>query len=198
MNLSSVTKAFVLPLFVALAGCGGGGDSPALSASERDGLAFTREEEKLARDVYDVLNPRDAVFVSIEQSEQTHMDAVATLLARYDVADPASGRAAGEFTNPQLQALYHELVATGASSLQAALAVGVAIEELDIRDIESARSVVTHSDVLTTYDHLTRGSRNHLRTFYGRLVAAGGSYTPKYLAPSVFQAIVESPPERGP
>lgn len=200
MVLQSTAKALILSLVVVLEGCGASGstDQGSLSAAEQDGLAFTREEEKLARDVYDALDARDTTFVKIGQSEQTHMDAIGVLLTRYGVADPAAGKGVGEFTNPALQALYDALVARGTPSLQAALTVGVEIEELDIRDIEKARPAVAHTDVLTTYDNLTRGSRNHLRTFYGQLVAAGGSYTPKYLDPAVFQAIVDSPIERGP
>lgn len=199
MVLRSAAKAFVLSLVVVFAGCGaaGGADQGSLSTAEQDGLAFTREEEKLARDVYDALDARDATFVNIKQSEQTHMDAIGVLLTRYGLADPAAGKGVGEFTNPQLRALHDALVAQGAPSLLAALAVGVEIEELDIHDIETARLTVAHADVLATYDNLTRGSRNHLRTFYGKLVASGGSYSPKHLDESTFQAIVGSPMERG-
>jgi hypothetical protein len=125
------------------------------------------------------------------------MDTIATLLTRYALPDPAAGRAEGEFTNPTLQALHDTLVSQGTPSRLAALAVGVEIEELDIRDIEELKKGVTHDDVLTAYGSLTRGSRNHLRSFYGKLVAAGGSYTPKYLDAAAFKAIAESPQERG-
>ena len=185
--------ALLLPLFA----CASNASDP-LSEAERDGLVFTREEEKLARDVYDALDRHDPSFVNVGASEQTHMDAIKTLLDRYDVADPAAGRAVGEFSSPKLKGLHDALVAGGSPSREAALAVGVEIEELDIADIEAARRVVTHDDVLTTYDNLTRGSRNHLRTFHGKLVAAGATYTPKHLDAATFRAIVESPAERGP
>lgn len=89
----------------------------------------------------------------------------------------------------------------GSPSQAAALAVGVEIEEieeLDIRDIDELKKAVTHQDILATYENLTRGSRNHLRSFYGKLVAAGGAYTPKYLDAASFKTIVESSAERGP
>lgn len=170
----------------------------ALSTAERDGLVFTREEEKLARDVYAALAGHDAAFVNIGKSEQSHMDAVATLLARYGVADPAAGTAQGQFTNATLQALHDQLVASGTPSRVAALAVGVEIEELDIKDIEALKTTTSHADIIATYDNLTRGSRNHLRSFYGKLVAAGGSYTPKHLDLATFDAIARSEMERGP
>lgn len=173
------------------------GSSEPLSASETQSLTFTREEEKLARDVYIALESNDAAFSSIKNSEQTHMDAILTLLSRYGVPDPAAGTANGVFQNATLQKLHDELVAQGASSPLAALKVGVAIEELDIRDIEAAKASVSHGDITTTYDNLTRGSRNHLRSFYGKVKALGGSYTPQYLDASTFQAIVDSPTETG-
>jgi hypothetical protein len=210
MSPRSWTKAILFGLATSLAvacgaaddtspGQGAGLDSQgSLSAAEREGLAFTREEEKLARDVYAALEHHDPSFINIGASEQTHMDAVATLLTRYGVADPAAGMGAGEFTNPDLQALYDALVERGAPSRLDALAVGVEIEELDIHDIEALKQTATHQDILKTYDNLTRGSRNHLRTYYGKLVAAGGTYEPKHLDVAEFMAIVESPKEKGP
>lgn len=147
----------------------------ALSSREVESLTFTREEEKLARDVYGALSAKDPLFSNIGKSEQTHMDAIATLLTRYGLPDPVGTNGPGK-SNATLQArLYDALVAEGARSNLSALAVGVEIEELDIFDIELAKKDVTHADVLATYDTLTRGSRNHsFRSFYGKLVAAGG------------------------
>ena len=183
-----------------LLACGAGdsqSNTEALSTSEAQSLAFTREEEKLARDVYVALEAKDPMFSNISSSEQTHMDAVFTLLSRYGLPDPASGKAGGEFEDATLQKLHDDLVARGSPSTLAALQVGVAIEELDVRDIEAARKSVTHGDILTTYDNLTRGSRNHLRSFYGKVKALGGSYAPQYLDASSFQQIVDSPMETG-
>ena len=179
-------------------GNGGSAGSEPLSAAETQSLTFTREEEKLARDVYQALESKDGAFTNIKSSEQTHMDAILTLLSRYGVSDPAAGKAVGAFTDQTLQKLHDDLVAQGNPSSLAALQVGVAIEELDIRDIEAARKSVTHTDVLNTFDNLTRGSRNHLRSFYGRVKALGGTYTPQYLDAATFQAIVDGPMETGP
>jgi len=144
-----------------------------------------------------MLEMHDRSFANVGQSEQSHMDAVATLLTRYDVPDPASGMAAGDFANADLQSLYDALVDQGSFSRLAALSVGVEIEELDIHDIEDLSAEVTHPDILAVYDNLARGSRNHLRTFYGKLVAAGGAYTPKHLDSEVFGSIVAATMERG-
>lgn len=196
-RVRSLALALVASPLVACGAADGQGSTEALSTAEAQSLAFTREEEKLARDVYVALESRDPMFSNISSSEQTHMDAVLTLLSRYGLPDPAAESARGEFEDATLQKLHDDLVLRGAPSTLAALQVGVAIEELDIRDIEAARRSVSHGDILTTYDNLTRGSRNHLRSFYGKVKALGGSYTPQYLDASSFQQIVDSPMETG-
>jgi len=111
-------------------------DIPAsdLSADEAAALLFMREEEKLARDVYNALYTTwgQQTFLNIASSEQMHMDEIKVLLDRYALTDPALD--AGQFTNPELQALYTQLVAQGNLSLADALKVGTAIRETDMRD----------------------------------------------------------------
>jgi hypothetical protein len=173
---------------VGLAGCGGG-DSPSSSGTTRDvativtgtndgatlgaadasAIAFMREEEKLARDVYTVLGDQWAVptFTNIAASEQQHMDAVATLIDRYGLEDPAADTAIGEFEDPDLQALYDQLIAQGSTSLEDALQVGVLIEETDIADLAARAS--DNPVVQRVWDRLTAGSENHLRAFQSAL-----------------------------
>ncbi len=45
--------------------------------------------------------------------------------------------------------------------------VGAYVEETDIRDINAHKSYVSedHQDIISTYDKLLCGSRNHLRAF---------------------------------
>jgi len=52
----------------------------ALSAREAADLAWMREEEKLARDVYDALDGYGQPFANVQTSEQRHFDAVGGLL----------------------------------------------------------------------------------------------------------------------
>ncbi len=86
-----------------------------LSEQEAADLAYMREEEKLAHDVYVALYEEwgQPTFSNIAKSEQTHTDAIKTLLDRYGVVDPTVGKAVGEFTDPRLQELYTTLVAQG-------------------------------------------------------------------------------------
>jgi len=73
------------------------------------------------------------------------------------------------FSNPELQALYDQLVAQGKQSTFAAYKVGVAIEEKDIADITTQLATATDSDIVATLERLRTGSENHLRAFNRQL-----------------------------
>lgn len=170
-----------------------------LTQTEIDGLAFMREEEKLARDVYltlyDVWGVQ--IFSNIAGSEVTHMDAILTLLERYDIQDPASTER-GVFTNPDLQTLYNELVAKGEQSLAAAFRVGAKIEDLDIRDLEENLAATDNPDIRIVYESLQRGSRNHLRAFNRQLLnETGSNYEPEFISQAEFDSIIAEGVERG-
>ena len=138
-----------------------------LNDIEKNYLLLMREEEKLARDVYQALNAKwnHRTFTNIAKSEQQHMDSLKVLLDRYGIPDPTAGKKPGEFTNQKLQGLYAELVKKGSASLSAALAVGVEVEKLDIADLEEAISKTTQNDINVVYKNLLRGSNNHLKAF---------------------------------
>lgn len=148
-------------------GGNGGGGGVGLTPAEQEGLIFMREEEKLARDVYDYFDGlyNLPIFANIATSEQRHMDAVLTLLNRYEVPDPAAGNEPGEFTNAMLQALYDDLIVQGVQSLEDALDVGILIEETDIADLEERLLAVVHNDIRRVYQNLLSASRNHLTAF---------------------------------
>ena len=141
-----------------------------LSATEKESLLYMREEEKLARDVYNAFYTRYGlrVFSNIATSEQAHMDAVLTLLNRYGLADPAAA-APGVFNNDDLQALYDDLIDQGNASLTAALQAAVLIEETDIADLQDGLALTSHADLRAVYNNLLRASQNHLRAFSRQL-----------------------------
>jgi hypothetical protein len=142
-----------------------------LTDAEKYWLTYIREEEKLARDVYLFLYDKwhSRVFKNISVSEQTHMDAIKTLLDRYGITDPAAGKGPGAFTNSELQALYDELIQDGSGSLVDALDVGVFIEETDIEDLNAGIASSTHKDIITVFSKLLSGSLNHLSAFNSNL-----------------------------
>jgi hypothetical protein len=145
--------------------------TPALTDDETYWLTYMREEEKVARDVYLTLNDTGKlrIFNNIAASEQTHMDAIKKLLDTYSIPDPAAGKGIGEFTNPDLQKLYNDLILQGSISKAEALKVGVIIEETDIDDLNEAIAASQHNDSKTVYRNLVQGSLNHLDAFESQL-----------------------------
>jgi hypothetical protein len=170
-------------------------DIPAsdLSAEEAAALLFMREEEKLARDVYNTLSAtwRIQSFSNIASSEQMHMDEIKVLLDRYALTDPVL--APGQFTDPNLQALYTQLVAQGSLSIGDALKVGAAIEEIDIRDLQTRMAQTDNADIQQVYTNLMNGSYNHLKAFTRNLLTqTGETYKPQYLSVEQYQTIITS------
>jgi len=168
----ALAVALLLPMLPAAAqnGPGRGPGAPAvqpLTAAETQWLKFMREEEKLARDVYQQLHLKWnlAVFENIAASEQRHFDSIGVLLTRYSVADPALNLAAGVYSDARLNTLYNELMAKGVRSIQDALEVGVLIEKRDIEDLEAALRETTKSDIKRVYTNLMNASYKHLEAF---------------------------------
>jgi len=165
----------------------------AVSDQEIEDLAYMREEEKLAHDVYLFLYSRWElpIFSNIAASELTHTNAVLSLLERYGIDDPAKDLQPGEFKNQDLQTLYNQLITTGSKSLEDAIRVGAAIEEIDIRDLDNAIEASHSADIQQIYRNLQQGSNNHLRAFAGTLEGYTGSpYTPQYLSVEAYQAVM--------
>lgn len=170
-----------------------------LTDYEKESLLHMREEEKLARDVYSyMLNKWGLnIYSNIGSSEQKHMDAVLGLLNTYGIADPVGNNAAGVFKNAELQTLYNTLIAKGDISLMDALTVGATIEDMDLYDIRIAKEKISNADIISVYDNLAKGSRNHMREFYSQITNRSGSYTPQYITQSEMDAIINSPKEMG-
>ena len=169
----------------------------ALSQAEVDGLAFMREEEKLAGDVYTAMYEIWGlpIFSNIADAEATHTSAVLALLESYQLPDPAEGLAPGVFANPDLQDLYDELVETGSQSVTDALQVGALIEELDITDLRLRQTDQPEIDAV--YSNLERGSSNHLRAFNRQLENRDITYVPIHLDQDSFDQITSTPTQRG-
>jgi hypothetical protein len=166
----------------------------ALTQAEVTDLKFLREEEKLARDVYlySYNKYQVSIFNSISQSEQTHMDSVLSLLNKYGITDSASTEI-GVFNNADLQLLYTNLTNQSNTSLIEALRVGATIEDLDINDIDDFIGNTTKSDLLTVYNNLTCGSKNHIRSFTSQLSANGVTYIPQFISQEYYDIILSEP-----
>jgi hypothetical protein len=131
-------------------------------------LAFSREEERMARDLYAALADKyDGArpFSMITNSEDRHFDAMGTLIERYDVTDPSAGKAAGTYTIPAIQDLYDSWLAEGKTSLASASRVGVELEQRDIADLNKSIAADLPADVDTVLGQLLKGSQNHLAAY---------------------------------
>jgi len=149
------------------------GGTYTVTQEEIDGLIHMRIEEKLARDVYTVMGTtyNAQVFLNIKLSEQAHMTAVKRMLDKYSIPDPLTSDEVGVFPDATFQALYDQLIAQGSVSLNDALLVGVAIEELDIADLEDQlTNVVTNPGIIRLYTNLKAGSVSHLAAFNKNLI----------------------------
>jgi hypothetical protein len=169
------------------------------TAVEAADMAFMREEEKLARDVYLTLFDEWglAPFANIATSEQQHMDAMLQLLRSYQLPDPAADNPVGEFTDPLLQGLFDNLITRGMLNSVEGLKVGGLIEEVDMRDIQAAIDRSTQADIDAVYANLMCGSRNHLRAFAGALEGLTGTpYAAQLLDAATVNTILAAPMER--
>lgn len=170
-----------------------------VSDVERQYLLTMREEEKLARDVYNFLADRWnlRVFSRIAASENKHMEAIKQLLDKYDIPDPVGEDVPGQFSRGDFQELYTELTATGSAAIGEAMKVGATIEDLDIDDLMKAIAGSDSQDILTVFQNLAKGSRNHLRSFVSHLQSLQISAVPQYISQALFDSIINSDHESG-
>ncbi len=169
-----------------------------LSQAQIKDLQYLCEEEKLARDVYAVLFDKWQIqaFSNIGSTENRHIISVQDLAKKYGV--PLNDAlAAGKFNNAELQQAYNDLTAKGLQSPEAALKVGAYIEELDINDINKMTNEALPTDIRQTFDWLNMGSRNHLRGFVRSMQNQSMTYQPQLLTQAEYEAIINSPQERG-
>lgn len=164
-----------------------------LTAAERDALVYMTDEEKLARDVYAKLYSvwNLPVFNNISASEQQHLDSLTAMLARYGLEDTISALPAGQFASPDMKALHDSLVRSGSASLGAALTVGATIEDLDIADLQKAIADTDNDDLKIAYQNLMKGSRNHMRSFYGQIENQGNDYRAQYITAEYLARILQ-------
>jgi|LGOV01.1.fsa_nt_gb hypothetical protein len=170
-----------------------------LSVEDELNLLHMVEEEKVARDVYSALYGTWGhwTFDHIATSEQRHMDAVASLMERYQVELPMEFEVVATFDSDSMQDLFDALVNRGSISLVDALQVGATIEDLDIYDLQEYLALTDNEDIQTVYQNLLRGSRNHLRSFVYQLSLNGEEYVAQYLTQAEVDAIVATERERG-
>ena len=167
-----------------------------ITESDKEALIFMLEEEKLARDTYTHLDSlwSGNQFANIKNSEQNHMNAVENLLIKYNIDYkilPADG-----FANQDLKNLYNQFLIDGAVSRANAMQIGATIEDLDIVDLQRNIDATTNSDIISVFEMLQCGSRNHLRSFVSGIEISGSTYTPQFLTQDLYNTILSASHER--
>ncbi len=164
----------------------------ALTAGEKQGIIFIREEEKAARDLYLSLYSQDnlSIFPSIAQSEQSHMDSVKVLIDKFSLQDPVQ-EARGAFTNQSLKSIYNDLLEKGGKSPEEALKAGAVFEEISIIDLQKELSATSNQDIRTVFEGLLAGSKKHLRSYVNALKDIGVSYSPQHLSQKELEDIMK-------
>jgi hypothetical protein len=138
-----------------------------LSETDRERLIYGQQEERLARDVYQALYDQYGVqtFANIARSENQHMEAIGSILDKYGI-EQTQGYG-------DLQSTYDALIAQGSESLEQAIEVGIAIEILDIDDLDETLAETQNEDIKAVYANLRKGSVNHLNAFVRQLQQNG-------------------------
>jgi len=161
-----------------------------LSDTDREALLFMLEEEKLARDTYEFLDLEWGLiqFANIKISEQSHMDAIITLLERSKT--PFTILPYGEFEDDHLQDYYNQFVENGQLSQANALQIGATIEDLDIVDLQEFINDAESPSVIKVFESLKCGSGNHLRSFVSSIELLGDTYTIQFLTEEEYNLII--------
>lgn len=130
-------------------------------------LLLMIEEEKMAMDVYETLYTQTglAVFNKIASSEEKHMEALINAATKLGVDTSFLSNEVGIFTNDTMSTLYADLIAQGSVSTDAALGVGILIEQTDIADLQAIISDNSVTLLGQVYNHLLTGSEHHLSAF---------------------------------
>ena len=166
--------------------------SQTLTQADEAALLFMLEEEKLARDTYEYFDNLwgTVQFANIKVSEQSHMNAVINLLTLSNVTFTVLPK--GEFFNQDIQDLYNQFINDGSINEVAALKVGATIEDLDIVDLEANIKATTNTEIISVFESLQCGSRNHLRSFVSAIEISGSTYVPQFLTQEEFNLLINS------
>ena len=193
-------------------------DDAGIDYNEKTHLFFMREEEKLARDVYQTLGTMysdSAIFGNIDDSEQQHMTAVKAMIEKYGYEDPNTNDNVGAYTGEDFgwyfTEKYNQLVERASISELEAYYVGAFIEELDMMDINQCPQVIVetdngindvtecgkvytdNADIQRLYSALLDGSDSHLEGYVNNIeqIIGEGNYQAQVLSQEMVDAILD-------
>ncbi|WP_457598796.1 DUF2202 domain-containing protein [Hydrogenimonas sp.] len=161
-----------------------------LTEAQKYTLAYMWNEEKMAKDLYLAMNetsPHQTLYNIATRAETQHEAAVEALVQKYDInitnletyemsysEEELRALAPGQFSVPEVQALYDTLYAKGSQSLQDALEVGCMVEVTDVADLDTDLETAGDAmDLVMVFSNLRNGSYNHYWAFDRALKALG-------------------------
>lgn len=161
-----------------------------LSDEQKYTLAYMWNEERLAQDIYLVLNdltPSQTLYNIATKAESEHVKSVIALIEKYDLnvlnttdysggysEDALEAYSAGSYSLDEITTLYETLYAKGSASLQDALEVGCMVEVTDINDLnEDIETAAGADDLVLVFENLRKGSYSHYWAFDNALKAQG-------------------------
>ncbi|RMG50399.1 MAG: DUF2202 domain-containing protein [Gammaproteobacteria bacterium] len=170
-----------------------------IAFDQLDDLAYLREALRMQRDLADRFWSRygDAGWFDLGDADDSLSLAVADVIDHYGFTDPATGLPAGVYDDAGVQADYEYLRDLGDLSSADALYAMQESMELMVLDLESASSrTLDHVPLTSLYRVLLSAVRNHMRALDGWMWRQGLVYSPQWLSPAEYHAIVDTPLEQ--
>jgi hypothetical protein len=135
-----------------------------LTSGQRATLRALTERSKLVRDLVSAFADRYAAFpAQIVEAREQELATMRSLLARYGVADPITGRRHGGFAGPGTRTDYRRLLARGSTGLDRALDVTARLASETIVAMTAALMGLGAPDVRRTYLHLLTVAHQQVR-----------------------------------
>jgi hypothetical protein len=141
--------------------------SGSLSAAQKTALTAAAEQQQLARDLYQAFATRydNVMFDHLAAAATYQLAAVHTLLTRYGVTDPTTGRSAGSFSDPAVQATYNRLLTQGQTGYTDALQAAGSLEAAHTTTLTSALTALSAPDVRQVYTRLLANAEMYQAMF---------------------------------
>ena len=164
----SITIAIALSAALALAPGSSAATVPTtLKATQKVQLKNLIEEVKMAKDVYTYFATKVTTlrFSNIARSEQAQVNYLASILTKYQVANPTTGKAPGKFVNIDFQNLYTAHIVEGSANSEQAFGVAENVENAAIASLKKLLANPVPDDVKIALELLLAASYNHLEAF---------------------------------
>ena len=146
-----------------------GNGSSETALDSREALERQLDEERLAYQLYTALgeiHPELRQFQNIPRAEARHFEMLRSY-AEKQFPEMRAYALEGEIVAPATKALFDKLLAQGQASPAASLQAGIAVEKIDISDLDAALAVTEDPQLRAIYSRLRAGSEKHLAAFSG-------------------------------